>query len=188
MIKFCIDKINNTLLNVLDQDTYNSLYRLYGKYRGKMQYYIPYYGYSITQITENIFIGDIHAASNVDVLNELNIKNIVCAIKGMEPMFPNNFNYINLDLIDAEFQKISHVFNNTNKFIENCINNNEKVLVHCVCGVSRSVTLVIAYLMYKQNFSYEEAFNFIHRKRDVAQPNKYFEEQLKKYHEEITLK
>ena len=106
----------------------------------------------------------------------------------MEPMYPDNYNYINLDLIDAEFQKISHVFNSTNKFIDNCISKNEKILVHCVCGVSRSVTIVIAYLMYKQNLSYEEAFNLVHEKRNVAQPNKYFEKQLKKYYEEITLK
>ena len=88
-----MDTINNTLYNYLNYNTYDSLYKLYGKYRGKIQHYIPYYKYSITQITPNIYIGDIHSASSSKLLKELGIKNVICAIKGMDPMFPNEFNY-----------------------------------------------------------------------------------------------
>ena len=187
MIKFCMDTINNSLLNMLNYNTYDSLYRLYGRYRGKIQHYIPYYKYSINRITENIYIGDIHSASSLKVLKDLDIKNVICAIKGMEPMFPNDLNYINLELIDTELQQINDVFDDTNKFIEKCISNNEKILVHCVCGVSRSVSIVIAYLIYKEKFTYEQALNLIKIKRNVAQPNKFFETQLKRYYDEINL-
>lgn len=33
-----------------------------------------------------------------------------------------------------------------------------RVLVHCHKGVSRSVTLCMAYLIWKHNLSYDEAF------------------------------
>ena len=35
---------------------------------------------------------------------------------------------MNLDLIDTELQQISDVFDDTNKFIEKCISNDEKYL------------------------------------------------------------
>lgn len=181
-----MDTINSTLYNYLNYNTYDSLYKLYGKYRGKIQHYIPYYKYSITQITPNIYIGDIHSASSSKLLNELGIKNVICAIKGMDPMFPNELNYMNLDLIDTELQQISDVFDDTNKFIEKCISNDEKILVHCVCGVSRSVSIVIAYLMKSQNDTYEQSLNFIKIKRNIAQPNKFFETQLRRYQNSIT--
>lgn len=51
--------------------------------------------------------------------------------------------------------------------------------MHCAYGVSRSATLIIAYLIKKLKISYEEAFIFVRRKRSVIKPNKGFEEQLR---------
>ena len=33
------------------------------------------------------------------------------------------------------------------KFIEDCVNNNGKILIHCYHGVSRSATILAAYLL-----------------------------------------
>ena len=38
-------------------------------------------------------------------------------------------------------------------------------------GKSRSVTLVIAYLMRKYKMGFRESLNFVRRKRDDASPN-----------------
>jgi dual specificity MAP kinase phosphatase len=45
------------------------------------------------------------------------------------------------------------------------------VLVHCSQGVSRSVTLVVAYLMWKLGKSYYEVFEVVKAIRGVASPN-----------------
>ncbi len=45
------------------------------------------------------------------------------------------------------------------------------VLVHCSQGVSRSVTLVVAYLMWKLGKSYYEVFETVKAVRGVASPN-----------------
>jgi protein-tyrosine phosphatase len=55
----------------------------------------------------------------------------------------------------------------------------EGVLVHCAFGVSRSSTLVIAFLMRKLKIGYLEAFSYVRRKRPVVRPNPGFQEQLK---------
>ncbi len=46
-----------------------------------------------------------------------------------------------------------------------------RVLVHCSQGVSRSVTLVIAYLMWRHGQCFEEAFAAVKAARGVANPN-----------------
>ena len=45
------------------------------------------------------------------------------------------------------------------------------MLVHCSQGVSRSVTLVVAYLMWKLGKSYYEVFEVVKAIRGVASPN-----------------
>ena len=45
------------------------------------------------------------------------------------------------------------------------------VLVHCRLGVNRSVTVVLAYLMRRCNFSFDGALELVRRKRHCAQPN-----------------
>lgn len=41
-------------------------------------------------------------------------------------------------------------------------------MVHCMAGVSRSVTLVIAYIMQKSDASFSSAFNYVKSKRPIV--------------------
>ena len=56
---------------------------------------------------------------------------------------------------------------------------NEKVLVHCWAGASRSATIVIAYIMWKYKTSVEDAINYVLQKRTQILPNSGFQKQLK---------
>lgn len=42
-----------------------------------------------------------------------------------------------------------------------CQNRGQRVLVHCVAGVSRSVTLVAAYMLMRQNRRLDEAWDIV---------------------------
>ncbi len=46
-----------------------------------------------------------------------------------------------------------------------------KVLIHCSQGVSRSTTLLIAFLMLRSDHAYDEVFQHVKAKRGVANPN-----------------
>ncbi|EIM89638.1 phosphatases II [Stereum hirsutum FP-91666 SS1] len=53
-----------------------------------------------------------------------------------------------------------------------------KVLVHCALGRSRSVSVVCAYLIHTHGYSTDEALELVKRTRSVAQPNSGFVGQL----------
>jgi len=61
-------------------------------------------------------------------------------------------NYI--DVTDFYTENIMVHFPEAIKFIDECISNGGKILVHCAAGVSRSAAVVIAYLMWKKMGSY----------------------------------
>lgn len=54
-------------------------------------------------------------------------------------------------------------------------------MVHCLAGVSRSVSLVLAYLIKHRGMSYREAYELIKGRRKIIHPNDGFIEQLKRF-------
>jgi len=73
-------------------------------------------------------------------------------------------------------------FDETFQFIQGCLSAQEPadgvkrgILVHCIAGVSRSITVVTAYLMRKCSLTREEAFQCVCRARPNANPNHGFQ-------------
>jgi protein-tyrosine phosphatase len=62
------------------------------------------------------------------------------------------------------------------------------VLVHCHAGVSRSATLVIAYLMQEKRLTFDEAFSYASKFRPVIFPNQGFQKQLKEWQRLLQVK
>jgi atypical dual specificity phosphatase len=82
---------------------------------------------------------------------------------------------------------ISQHFHETASFIENALENeNNKVLIHCFAGISRSPALLTSYLMIKQNMNVKDALTFITSRRPVR-PNSGFLQQLLKLNTELGL-
>ncbi|TEA41603.1 hypothetical protein DBR06_SOUSAS6110091, partial [Sousa chinensis] len=59
----------------------------------------------------------------------------------------------------------------------------EGCLVHCLAGVSRSVSLVVAYIMTVTDFGWEDALCTVHAGRSCANPNLGFQRQLQEFEE-----
>lgn len=51
-------------------------------------------------------------------------------------------------------------------------------MVHCFAGVSRSATIVIAFLMQECGMSLKDAYNHVKQKRYFIHPNDGFKRQL----------
>jgi len=59
-----------------------------------------------------------------------------------------------------------------------------RILVHCFAGISRSSTIVIAYLIDKHDFAFDNALYYVKEKRHCVNPNAGFKEQLRSYAEQ----
>ena len=67
-------------------------------------------------------------------------------------------------------------------FIDLAVKSNQNILIHCMAGVSRSVSVIAYYLMKKYNYSCQGALDYIKNHRKIINPNKSFVLQLSEYH------
>jgi protein-tyrosine phosphatase len=81
---------------------------------------------------------------------------------------------------DRNEEEICEHFEKAHKIIRMAMAAGKKVLVHCAHGVSRSPTIVAAYLMIEHRFSQREAMEWVIKWRPIASPNDGFMEQLKR--------
>lgn len=79
-----------------------------------------------------------------------------------------------------------NIFVNWLPFTEEARGQKKGVLVHCLAGVSRSVTITVAYLMAKLNMSLNDAFNLVRARKTNVAPNFHFMEQLHTFEGELS--
>ena len=129
-----------------------------------------------SEIMDNLFLGGYSSALNTEQLKEKGITKVLTVMDGKEgPNYnPEEFTHKRFNINDTCQQNIIQYFGECINFIKG----DEKVLVHCLMGASRSATIVIAYLMWYKKWKFEEAFQFVRTKRFIAFPNKGFQEQL----------
>lgn len=75
---------------------------------------------------------------------------------------------IPVDDVDGFWNDLQPHLETAFNLIDQSRKENQPCLVHCVQGVSRSVTILTAYLINRCNVSMEDAFNFIISKRTIA--------------------
>jgi protein-tyrosine phosphatase len=64
--------------------------------------------------------------------------------------FPDEFIYCNIRIEDSDSEDIAAEFRRAIPFIHDAVRSKTRVFVHCVAGVSRSVSLVAAYLVVQK--------------------------------------
>ncbi|XP_046383190.1 serine/threonine/tyrosine-interacting protein-like [Ischnura elegans] len=143
---------------------------------------------SMQEIMPGLFLGPYSAASKskFDVLLQFGITHIVCVRQEGEsvfirPNFPDNFKYLILDVADCVTENIIQHFPKVRDFIDECLSNGGKALVHGNAGISRSAALVLSYIMEKYGLNYETAFAYVQQRRFCINPNEGFKQQLKEY-------
>lgn len=134
----------------------------------------------ISKITDQIYISNLSTAMNKELLDELGIKNIISCISHENSVLPK-MTYKFICCYDDVGFDISQYFDECTGFIDYIINSGEKVLIHCMYGKSRSVSIVIAYLIRFQKMSCNTALEKIRLCRNIAHPNDYFIKQLIDY-------
>ncbi|KAG8508741.1 Dual specificity protein phosphatase 9 [Galemys pyrenaicus] len=132
------------------------------------------------QILPNLYLGSARDSANVESLAKLGIRYILNVTPNLPNLFEKNgdFHYKQIPISDHWSQNLSQFFPEAIAFIDEALSQNCGVLVHCLAGVSRSVTVTVAYLMQKLRLSLNDAYDLVKRKKSDISPNFNFMGQL----------
>lgn len=134
--------------------------------------------FSATKITDHLYLGSYSDACNAQELARHSITRIlnvaeecpVVEIPGVETKY--------IALKDHSDENIAEHFTDALHFMRDSIAAGHSVLVHCRFGVSRSATMVLAYLIrfgtndtVPSRISYDEAFDYVKLRRPQISPN-----------------
>ncbi|CAF1127819.1 unnamed protein product [Adineta steineri] len=155
-----------------------------------------YYNESIllvwpTYITSNLYLGS-SMCRNETIISLLKITHIM-SFSDYQPrkIEMDNIKTIHWQISDSLSSNLLDIFPLAVKWILKSINDDKGIiLVHCDQGVSRSASIIIAYLLTSDvNLcSVADAFNYVKSKRNVIRPNESFLKQLETYFYSFQLK
>ena len=129
----------------------------------------------INQITETIYLGNVEAAFDIKKLKELGIRKVLTVMSAFGNHYSeHDFKHKTIEVDDDYDTNLIRYFKECLLFMDGY----DRVFVHCAAGMSRSPTVVIAYLMWKKKLPLNDAINFVKNKRPVISPNLNFMKQL----------
>merc|ERR1711881_42122 len=137
-----------------------------------------------TVLKNKLYISGIDKASSLDYIKRNNISAIISLYNQALPtdvLAAVNQKRLFINIDDDSEANSKQYFEEVNEFI-NC---NETVLVHCQAGRSRSASCVIAYLMAEKGHSFKTAYDVLKKSRDVISPNFSFCGQLVEFEDEL---
>jgi len=132
----------------------------------------------------NIYIGNFGGACSSSLCQKNKIDAIInMSIKVIKKH--SKITYYAFPINDLPGEDIVRLFNMTSNIIEGHLKAGENVLVNCNMGVSRSTTIVLAYIIRKTGMDVDSALALCRKFRPCCNPNYGFIEQLKKYYLKI---
>ncbi|CAI5467328.1 unnamed protein product [Closterium sp. Yama58-4] len=104
-----------------------------------------------SRVLEHVFVGSDYVARSREILREAGVTHVLNCVGFVCPeYFPGDIVYKTLWLQDNTAEDITCVLYDVFDYIEGVREGGGRVFVHCCQGVSRSTSLVIAYLMWTQ--------------------------------------
>ncbi|XP_068115071.1 dual specificity protein phosphatase 13A-like [Hyperolius riggenbachi] len=138
----------------------------------------------VNEVWPNLFLGDLCIANDRYEVWKLGITHILNAAhgnrhsQGSHGFYGASITYHGVPANDSPKFDISKYFYSASEFIHKALSSpGDRVLVHCAVGVSRSATLVLAYLMIQHQFSLTQAIQKVQENRWIC-PNRGFLRQL----------
>ncbi|XP_037514448.1 uncharacterized protein LOC119390817 [Rhipicephalus sanguineus] len=134
-----------------------------------------------TEILEYLYLGSEWNASNLEELKDKGVGHILNVTREIDNFYPGLFDYFNIRVYDDETTEMLKHWDKTYKYIAQAKEQGSKVLVHCKMGISRSASVVIAYVMKAYGWDLRQALDFVKTRRSCIKPNSGFLKQLETY-------
>jgi len=131
----------------------------------------------------NIYLGSEQDALDKNFIESQQINHILSIQSWEIQQKITGVNYHFVEAKDNSEQDLKSKFESICNFLKQ--HENERVLVHCQAGISRSATACLAYLMKEKNMSLDSSFIELKKRREIVCPNFSFLGQLKCWEREI---
>ena len=141
----------------------------------------------ISKIEPGLYLGDLHSSSDLQILTDNSISALISvtdanSVKWSSPenrALVSEDSHMVIPCFDTDAQDLLIELARICDFIEEHqgAEPQRAVLVHCTAGVSRSATVVVAYLMRKYRKTMKDGIRVVQKKRKIR-PNANFLAQL----------
>ncbi|KAM7381532.1 hypothetical protein PAMA_012397 [Pampus argenteus] len=147
----------------------------------------------LDEVHPRIYIGDMQTAKDKRTLQAHHITHVLNAAdweyskNNTGPNFyrDTKITYYGVEAFDMPSFDLSRFFYAAANFIKKALSSpTGKVFVHCVVGISRSSSLVLAYLMIHENMTLVDAIKAVCANRNIS-PNAGFLEQLRELDKQL---
>ncbi|XP_022102327.1 dual specificity protein phosphatase 19-like isoform X1 [Acanthaster planci] len=136
--------------------------------------------FQVVEVRPGLLFGSQDVATNLELLNQYKVTHILNVATGISNVFPDNFIYKTVEILDLPGVEITGHFEECFEFIDSA-RDKGKALVHCNAGVSRAPSIVIGYIMSKEGASFQAVFEELKGLRPAIRPNDGFRQSLVNY-------
>lgn len=141
------------------------------------------------QIVPFLFLGNEENSLDLDSLERHNIRYVLNVTHNLANAFEGHgLKYMKIPIEDHWSQNLASFFPQAIAFIDEARQKRVGVLVHCLAGVSRSVTVTLAYLMQKHKLPLNEAYDLVKKRKANIAPNFNFLGQLLDFEQLLDLR
>jgi hypothetical protein len=178
--KVMYDKLSHSLFYNEDANRFAKIERIFKPLdkTSKMKYFFS----DPTHIIDNIYLGSAFNASDKYFLDNNSIGLIINVTPDISNYYDDDIEYFNIKIYDNNLDSIVPFLNGSYSIINNFIRKypNKKILIHCFMGASRSVSILLYYLIKKYDYTLDKAIRFIKKKREVINLSTLFYNDLNK--------
>ena len=132
------------------------------------------------EIIPGVFVGGIQASTDYDLLHDnaisyiLNVSNFPLDTEVMNKYESLNIQFAQVKMEDSPYFDLRKNILAAVSTVRSAVNDNGRILVHCMAGISRSATVVAAYMIEYLGHSANSALQEMSLKQPAVYPNSGF--------------
>lgn len=131
------------------------------------------------QIADGLFLGSYAAAQDRRAMQKRGVTHALIVHPTLPEPHPQHFKYSRAPLLDDPAANMLEVLPDALAFLGNARKEKKKVYVFCMKGISRSSSVIIAWIMLEKGLGFDEAWKMCEEKRPIVYPNIGFQQQLR---------
>ncbi|XP_048173009.1 dual specificity protein phosphatase 22-A-like isoform X5 [Corvus hawaiiensis] len=137
-------------------------------------------GSGMSKIVTGLYLGNIRDSEDHENLLRKGVTHILSVHNRAKPVL-EDMTYLCISASDSSSENLLQHFKECIQFIHECRLGGGGCLVHCLAGVSRSTTILVAYLMTVTELGWQSCLAATKAVRSYASPNAGFQQQLQDY-------